>query len=130
MGNLASSLSVVTLTKHVILCDVLFSLATAQTDANNIGFCGFVAATNINVAIRRYFKNVDSSEWSCNSNGGTNSNPCYDADDNYSGGGGGGWYGVSCEGSNVVTYLDLELLGITGKKCHCTLCTTGSVFLH
>jgi hypothetical protein len=90
----------------------------------DIGMCGFVAATNI-ASISGY------DEWACDTTGHTTTDPCT-----------GPWTGITCTGSAVtymsvnnkgltgsipvevgqlsaLTYMSLEYNSITGKHCIC-----------
>jgi hypothetical protein len=96
---------------------VIVSLTSSSPGPSDIGLCSFIAATNVNVAVNRYYSNIDISEWSCNTEGETNSPPCGTSGFN-------GWSGISCscvyygDNSNCdyeITVLSLPYFGLTGK---------------
>ena len=76
----------------VYLCPVITSNPTAQ----DIGLCGFIAATNVG-------SKSGYSQWSCTTGGTASSSPCLTPV----------WPGVSCNGT-VVGGINLSSLGVTG----------------
>jgi len=79
--------------------------------AEDIGFCGFIAATNIASIY---------SEWSCTSSGETSTDPC----------GTPGWTGVeTCSGSGPA-YISIEYLGLNGTIPSTLGCLTSIEYLY
>lgn len=74
------------------------SVPTAARMNEDIGLCGFIAATNISSA-------TGYNEWTCDSAGYTSSDPC----------GSPIWTGLTCNSAGSVTAMRVSGLEITGK---------------